>query len=677
MSWHLILAASLPALSTAAVSRDSVQAELDTLVVRESKPFSRQLPVQDIEEKFGIAEDVSDILFSQPGVGRVPESGSLLLVHGESPYDNSFMVRGIPVYSPAHFAGGTQFDRSLLSLSIPVEIDFFTRDFTGVYSGSSASYVNMDPRPLMTEGLAPRPELALTYSSLDAELAASIPLRRGRDRYMFMLKPPDQYRRLLDDLFYASSEEAGLGFAAPFSTSSFRFTGLQRTAHVSTEQLLWFGRDVYAQEVYATLKEGVIDARDGLPEVVGNFPWGIGVVSFTTKQDRPWKASVGGSSQYQYEGKQLGPVRPVKRIKRRNVAGVVGKSFNLVDNLDLTTKLFGEYIDWNGELALHSAHGAVIVGRNGTRSSAQLHAGLHFPVYSWQMQFNTNSGLLGPGLNPFIDVGLLAGYRKRKLSFESSIGFVTTQPDERGFPSPEYARTTMRTYQAYAQLDYFAAPALSAVVNVYCKYRNHLPALFENPEIPLWDETLDEQLLAYGGTFEVVLKREYGWNFTLSQSASRSQVSAGDTTRPHAWDIPWLNKTALSYTFRKPHIGIYLIGTFSGGLPYRELVLDNGNLVRMPQINRTPVYKRLDFKFDWNCRVDGKLVTNLHAYFLLQNFLYIGNGLFPDKKNKSNVREYYWEVSAQAGAGLEKKPIYLHPFDIHLGVRANIRLPWW
>jgi hypothetical protein len=37
------------------------------------------------------------------GVKEVPEAGSLLLVNGEGPLDNLYLIRGIPVFPPSNF----------------------------------------------------------------------------------------------------------------------------------------------------------------------------------------------------------------------------------------------------------------------------------------------------------------------------------------------------------------------------------------------------------------------------------------------------------------------------------------------------------------------------------------------------------------------------------------------
>jgi len=80
---------------------DTAVQTLDSMHVTAPRvPRQEHLQVAAEERISGLTDNINRILYLQPGVDRVPEAGSTLLINGGGPYDNAFYVHGVPMFRP-------------------------------------------------------------------------------------------------------------------------------------------------------------------------------------------------------------------------------------------------------------------------------------------------------------------------------------------------------------------------------------------------------------------------------------------------------------------------------------------------------------------------------------------------------------------------------------------------
>jgi hypothetical protein len=146
-------------------------------------PKTEHLQVAAEQRISGLTDNINRILYLQPGVDRVPEAGSTILINGAGPYDNAYYVYGIPMFAPSHFTNHSFADRSGTIVSSLKSVGLATSNLSGRYPEATGGVVELQPeiyRPADTL-LLRRPEFAVGVGSLDVDLQLSRPsrLRRG------------------------------------------------------------------------------------------------------------------------------------------------------------------------------------------------------------------------------------------------------------------------------------------------------------------------------------------------------------------------------------------------------------------------------------------------------------------------------------------------------------------
>ena len=179
---HLLITVLLTArLSGASVSEgaDSTVKSLarDTVTAVRGRGETIALSAQQAE--FGFVDDVNDILFLQPGVARVPEAGSSLLIKGDGPFDNRYLVHEVPMFSASHFSNHPFADQSGPMILTLKEATLVTRNIAGRYADVSGGIIGLEPGVcrLSNPRWKKRPELAVNFGTLKRDLSFSWPMR--------------------------------------------------------------------------------------------------------------------------------------------------------------------------------------------------------------------------------------------------------------------------------------------------------------------------------------------------------------------------------------------------------------------------------------------------------------------------------------------------------------------
>jgi TonB family protein len=607
------------------------------------------------EKEYGRTDDLNDMLTMKPGVASAPKAQSLLLVNGEGPYDNGFMLRGIPIFAPSHFAGVPYFDKSVFSLGAPLDIEFLTTGISGLYNGGSGSIVRIDPGILHDPIHVARPELLVNYGTLGADLTLSVPFRRGKDFYQVSYRPADKYALWFLNEYKVSGNNVPANFTSPSSYTDVQFLGSQRLRSMRVRQLVWLSEDTYVDSTFFLRYSDNFSRVT--PQEEKTIPWGIFTLSLDSTQ-LSWLKSVniGGALQHWFESKS-GMAAYSKDVERKNVAlSAEGPVFRLAWG-DISTHLMTQYVPWSGRLMMpqrrigaftSQADSLIVSGYQADVEISQSFSGkgAHF-FYG----VNVSEGLFLPGPKGFVNPGLWIRFPFKRSSIYVSAGMITSQPDIRGMPSDSGAQKLVHSYNGSAKAFAYPLSWLNGSVEGFVKYKPYQPVYGPNPRLAVWDESGSTSLFSCGVNMEAEARLGPKINLRTVQSFSKSILSAPQYQEPYEWDIPWTNKTIISYSFIDTILTVFAIGNFYAGLPYHEVLYTNGELQWDETIRRNDPYTRIDCKLQFCQPVSNQRnLMQYDAYLLLSDL----TRLYKDSEMR----------------GLDSfNPLY----HLHLGLRVRIR----
>jgi hypothetical protein len=631
---------------------DAAGRDLDTMTVTGTAPVtSARVDQKSIEKSMGVIDDLGQLLLQKSGVKEVPEAGSLLLVNGEGPFDNLYLIRGIPVFPPSNFPGHTFADKSVVSLALPTDIDFYTSRLVSHYSGASGSVITLNPYALKTPGRLPRPEAAISYSTLTTDLSLNVPLRRNNDRYQCSFSVPNDYS--LMEKNYLFGENSNLGYGMPASAWNFRTIGEQNAGPIKIEQLAWIGMNEYAHEHYEARQD-----RPGSIAVLSKdrYPWGIIAVSAHDAHAKiPWDFSFGGSQQYYLSAQNLWSYTSVKRVQRDNAAiNLQGTVYS--DNVSfIKTGVLAEHLQWDGRLDIQDS-GAIanVSRREAANNNAQLHIGYGRQIEKVRLEIHSIQGFYFGGRALFVDPGFSLAFLALRGEGLFSAEINSAPADIRLLPGSEFNDFLSHTYHTHLSMRWDVLRFFMVDAEGFAKWKDRLPLVDSVPTMPLPDKGRNASMSAIGGNLQVNFKPGKLFSMTSSLSLSRSLVMEGKSRYFSDWDSPWANRTSLAFSIIPGKMVVYCIGNFSAGFPYRELIISGNSLRWSDGQLRIDTYKSVDLKYEWREPTDGNLVTEYDGFIYIQNIF-----------DNFNVREYQWSYA--------KYPVQLQPLTINLGVRVNFR----
>jgi hypothetical protein len=629
-------------------SPDSLQS-LDAMTVRSSRPITSAVDQKKIEQTIGIVDDLNVILLQKPGVTSIPEAGSMLLVNGEGPFDNIYLVRGIPVFAPSNFAGHTFADRSVVALTLPNAISFTASDMAGKLSGASGSVISIDPYILKTSNRVPRPEAALGFGSLTTDLSVNFPARKARDRYQISYSLPNAFSLLERSVFYGASEN--LGYGIPADAWNLRALGEQSTKSVRFRQLIWGGVNTYGKNDAEALKvqQGNWDAGD-------KYPWAIAAFSASDSTcGRPWNLTVGTSRQNYFEARKIASWSPYKIVGRTSAALAFHSDIPRGAASSADFGILAEHLGWKGEELLRKGGIADTVDTT-----------LRMKRSGQSVQLNSNQGFFNSGKAFFLDPGASVALPAGSGEIEVALGLNSAPADIRGLPGLEFDRILSRTYNAHATARQRPCPFFNFSAEVFLKYKDRF-LLYENSPYSLsWDDSRKASLLAAGGSGQIEMKAGKWFLFNTNIFAGRSMVNENGRKFQSDWEVPYAVSTSLSFAIKPERMKVFAIGNFMRGRPYRDILpIDSAFVISDRQL-RLPNYTGVDLKFEWRQPTDGDFVTEYDAFFLVQNVF-----------DWENVRDFQWYPLGIENREVDKLPVRLSPLSFQMGFRVNFRFLYW
>ncbi|HUI90706.1 MAG TPA: hypothetical protein VLX68_00525 [Chitinivibrionales bacterium] len=629
---------------------------VDTLTVTGRKsPTQERLVVEQEEKQTGLTDDVNKLLVLKPGIIGVPEAGSSLLVHGESPFDNMFQTYSVPTFAPSHFSNNTFCDHSATMISTVKTVRLVTDQLAGRYAGASASVIATDPgisRPANAM-LIPRPELSIGIGALCQDISLSLPARKGADLYQLSVTNTDSYKISWLGLQSRSSEQAALGYGMPSTFGDGVFTATHSLNRELFREYLLFAWDNYQPSIHGPAM---------------TVPWGIGAVSFEdTLRDGVFKITAGGSRQQYYEGKKYVYIIPLDHVERTN-ATLKAELCRVQEGSSLyDVSVQTERLEWNGQQTIlpnarqtqRELDSLGLAKQESVHETeVQVHAGGQRSTGRLAMGANILVGGIAPWYRLYADPGLWLKLQYEKWSTGISAGITTTRPDIRGLPVYEYRGSLEKTYSVSVNGQTAPARWLDLSLDAYVKWKDRCPARSLTPGNLVWDPSLESPLLIGGAAPSVILSLLEHWQLTTMLDLNEATRTYKSGSVPYEWNVPFSGKSILRYRALSGRMQFFLIGFYSTGLPYREIYISDSGPAYAASFSRVPDYKRVDFKIQFYQPIERlRFLTRFDGYVEVCNVF-----------DWPNIREYYYDFD------MAKLPVFLERFGINMGMRLGFRM---
>lgn len=644
-------------------SPDTALYRLDTLEVSAGRIEKNIISIVDKEEEIGIQDDINNVVFMNPGVNRVPESGSQLLVTGGSIYDNTFYINDIPMFVPAHFSGHPYMDVNNIHIPGLRDFQLITQDIAGQYYGASNCVIKIEPGIFRVndERSINRTQALLTLGNYDAGLCVSVPFRNGKDLYQISGNVPNSYfiayrnnknpSYIWWDLSYYSANQNPLWY------EDITLKGINSFGNAKLKEFVWLALDAYSSK-YGEGKKVM--------------PWGVASISLEDSSTHPrWKMTTGGSRQYVNQRRILGTIVTERGVERTNFLIYGERKKISIGSFLLNFDVQGQYLNWDGNAITYRKDDST---RQSFFSDEEVTITSHVGVRNSLRNFLYSIDLLGGGilneLSLFIDPGVYGRLLLDKGSINIHGGIQTSWPDIRGLPDREYRRKQIKTYMGSVAFKRELGKHSSVSLQSYIKWKDHCPALSDNPGEYRWDREEATPLFSRCVSGEMLIGFNEYISWQLFADLCRSERVVDGKFTLYEWDIPWSLRSILQLRAFKERFKCFLSGTFSEGLPYHELVLINSNPSFSNKMGRSPWYRRIDIKLQFHQPIEEhRFFTGFNLYLDLINiFAFFDRFRDWDDQLWENVREFYWNEH------YIKKPVYLECATLSLGMRASFRL---
>jgi TonB family protein len=345
-------------------------------------PDNSTVSLSTQQYRFGMTHSLSNIIQNLTPVRRSSKSESAILVRSGTPYDNLYLIFGVPFYAPYNFAGFAYGEHDGVMLSALTDIKVTIDEIAGRYPSVSGALIEANPgivRPA-NQRLIPRPELVIDLGNRSADLLFSLEARKKSKRILQLGFTGANFHLLKwMQIHYGINKEAALGPGLPFNFGSLTLTGQYEFKNLLYETFGWFAWDGYSS--YLTINEDT-----GLkwfwkrPIDLGSdnfFPWGMVGIGLRPSYNEKWRFFAGGSHQYFSEGKRFGPVsrRKISFLNNVNTAIIFNPISKKLINVDFEGRY--EHKQWYGDVVQSDSSGFErLACQEGEEDAFSLHSNL-------------------------------------------------------------------------------------------------------------------------------------------------------------------------------------------------------------------------------------------------------------------------------------------------------------
>ncbi|MBN2036075.1 MAG: TonB family protein [Chitinispirillaceae bacterium] len=613
----------------------------DSIVVYGRTERRRVMNIEEQQYATGLTTYLSDMIKSQTVITGVPEAASLMTARGGSPFNNRYLICGVPFLAPFHFGGHPYADIDGMMISSLTKVTIVVDRIAGRFPEASGILIEADPGIYRSDNrkLVKRPELSVDYGSLSQDIMLSIPVSSEHDDFVQLgYSGSKEYYLQWLKVWYDMHDDAAIGISPPVTMGNLTLTGTKRTGFAQADAFGWFAWDTYWP-------------------VTGHetfFPWGMGSIGIHPPgQDYP-QVRYGGSRQYFMQGKRVGPNAFLKIMYLSNYSvslftdTIRGHDFSVQVNCRLDNE------HWHGSVIqrdmLGKDTGVCAQGRDiraVMRGSADRQFG---PVA-------LSTDVLGSLLfyqipeapEPMLDAGISLLWESGPLQAVLHAGRVTSRPDIRGLPDPLFRKKHLHTWLLSLPLFFYDdGIPMRLGLQPYVRYQDRTPSM--DPLLSAWDERLTTPMFGEGVDVdaEVFLREWISWKCAVN--LSRADRIKNDTLIRYELNAPWTFRSNLHLNYRK-RFHIYLKGITTSLSPYYDFVLS--------RYSPLPLFMRWDLNLHYRTeRPKHRFLTRYDGYFNINN---VWGGM--------NVSDCYWDRS------MTRQNIPMCSWAImELGVRLGFRL---
>jgi hypothetical protein len=599
--------------------------------------FNKIVDLQEQQKSSGMTHSIGEILKNQPSIRTSSQSKAKMIVRSASPYDNQYLIAGVPFYSPYHFGGYSFGEIDGLMINTLDKISVHTDDLAGKYPSVSGVMVTADPGIDRTSTKKKtRPELAIELGSASIDLLASIkPKKRV---YQIGITAPNRY--LLD--FYKKlnllNGDAQLGQGFPGTFSNLTFTAQSSGKSLKESFFSWLALDAYRPYDDFSLKEHV-------------KPWGMASYTISSATNHNWDFSFGGSHQYFADGKRTGSNAFLTLATISN--GIITFAVDEVPlgNTTLDLEFRGEGRQWRGSVKQRDPNGDPFsLTTISEEALLALHAGLtkKYGDLIFKTNLLASSSIFETEPVFTIDPGILLAYQPEGWDVGINVGKVTSYPDFRGVPDKEFRKTKLTTAVASLPFHYNVHDKLKVGLQPFARWQDKCPQM--DPQKFIWDTTLTTSLLAEGAEAVCEVQAASWITLTTNLILSNADRMKHGKEYLYEWESPYTVSCNAHLTLLNERLHTYLYWQKRSGTRYWDFGSNQ--------------YKRLmpfdDYSVSFQLRnkvYNERFFTRYDGYITIENFLD-----FP------SIRNYYWDKENK------KTPIISDRFFLHFGLKAAFRL---
>lgn len=610
--------------------------EYEILVTKELYQADTFISIAEQEKKTGLSHSLNDVIQTQSVISRSSQSKAQLLVKSGTPFDNCYLVAGLPMYSPIHFSGFSYGEIDGLMIQSFSDIKITAHEIAGRFPSVSGALIEMNPGISISTNKVDisRPQLKLDFGMSGVDLMGTYKLK-SKDPHVFQIGWNAANSNLLawTKSRYGLSPNANYGgIGYPKTFGAFTVNDNIQAKNLLYKTFLWLAWDTYTP-YDSTNKEKI------------RIPWGG--VSFSLNNVDSLKPSltVGGTRQYFTNGKRMGI--DLYSNETYLSSGVLSLKYPKVNLGALVSsfEIFTEYREWYGNLYKFNDLEESIIGEE---SKSFIRGEFEFTQGAWRLKSNLlGSALFFPDAKFSIDPGISLYYTKSHYYTGISLGLVTAYPDFRGLPDSSFRKEQLRTYIASLHLGLNSKSWLNLAVTPYLRYQDRVPRI--NPLKFVWDSSFTE-VYAAGADGSVSVNSLKWIDFNIISNFSHAYRNDNGSILPYEWESPFSFTGMIHVNTPKSPLHFYGSIQQRYGTKYFDLYTS--------QYKNLPVttYYNLDLQYKDRV-INHRFINRFDVYISAKNLL-----------DKPVIRDYYYSQT------MSKFPIVSEGLIFDFGVKASFRL---
>lgn len=620
----------------------------------------KKIIIAEEEKHTGFSPYLSNVIQAKAEIRRVPEGPSKMLVRSGCPFDNAYVIAGVPMLAPFHFGGHPYLDIDGIMISALSDVNVTINDIAGKRIDASGCIVEADPGKIKYDNSCPTKGFYFkgdfSYTGVDL-LAAYTAKKKERDFLQIGYSVSDGYFIKWKNSEQKSVTKGNHGIGIPINYGNVTLAGSKSIDKLRCSGFGWYAWDSY--DVTKATNKTTQRIRDsmayyGLSKKT-NYPWGMGSVTFSTDSSDK-SLTIGGAHQFFGTGKQFYSTVLSTRSFLNN--GEVTIDLDTIIHKPFITKLTTRISrdEWYGFLVEQKDYSSIdtTFRTQGTETGLHLNTSLIKQIAHVTLELDLLASAINyKGFNDVNgDVGVSMTYAGDNYQAGIHVGRITSRPDIRGLPDSHFRRHLNHTY--IGSIPFFLNYSIITKLGVtpYVRYSTNSPQL--DPYKQVWSPNSSTPVTAYGADIDCrIAPMSWAELTTALNLADARRQNTIDNSKTYEWNLPWTIRTSLHLHTKNDAFHIYIDYICSKGLPYFNI--DN------QLYDALPVYRSLDLNLQFHARLPRQRYINLlQCYGTLKNIR--------DLLGTSNVRDYYWNSNG------DRRSIYLGNGRMDIGFRFGIRL---